>query len=158
MEKWERIVDRLIVESIGDGDVSHLPGSGKKLSLNEDSNTPPDLRVAFKIMQDHDVMPEWIEAGKRLAQVEAELRSQLRERARRRQSKTDAACSAATAAHAEKVESAWRRYQEKFLERVERYNREALAYNLALPSGIPHRQILRGEALIKQALRREPSE
>ena len=83
MNKWKRVVDRHIAAAIGDGDVSHLPGAGKKLPLNNDSTTPDELRAAFKIMADHNVTPEWIEAGARLGQVESELRNQVERRARK---------------------------------------------------------------------------
>ena len=41
------------------------------------------------------------------------------------------------------------------VERVEGYNRAALAHNLALPRGIAPRPILRAERLIEQALSSE---
>ena len=151
MKKWGRIVDRLITESIRDGDVSHLPGAGKKLSLKDDSATPNELRATFKIMKDHNVTPEWIAAGKRLEQMESTLRNQIETRARQHHMRRARAEATDTA----RIESDWNRYREQFLERVERYNREVLVYNLTLPSGIPHRQILRGEPLIEQARQRE---
>ena len=152
MKKWRRIVDRLITESIGDGDVSHLPGAGKKLSLTDEGAAPEDMRVAFKIMKDHNVTPDWIEAGARLQRTEAALRSEITSRAQRGLSAMRATQAEASSTGAARRESNWRRYQERFLERVDRYNREALAHNLTLPSGIPHRPILRAEALIERAL------
>ena len=153
MKKWERIVDRLINDAIGDGDVSHLSGAGKRLPTRDDSHTPSEWRAAFKMMDDHNVMPAWIATGTRLQQMEAALRKEIKTRAQqRRQKLTQAAAESQIAAS---VESDWTRYQRRFLARVERYNREALHYNLTLPKGIPHRQILRGEALIERALRRD---
>ena len=105
------------------------------------------------MMDDHNVMPEWIAAGARLDQAEAALRMQINSRAqqhRRKVARAETTSQGATA-----VESDWIRYRGRFLERVESYNREALVYNLSLPRGIPHRQILRGEALIEQALQRD---
>ena len=157
MTKWERIVDRLIAESIGDGDVSHLPAAGKRLPLNDESNTPADMRAAFKIMEDHNVAPDWIEAGKRLEQAEAKLRRQLRERARRHLRDLDRARSDAHSKRRERVQSTWLQYRARFLERVERYNREALTHNLALPKGIAHRRTMRGEQLIERTLQEERS-
>lgn len=155
MRKRERAVDRLIAGSIGDGDVSHLPAAGKRLPLNDHPNTPDDLRAAFKIMEDHNVAPDWIEASRRLEEKEAALRSQLATRAQKHKRDLRRARQEASDARAQALDSKWRRYQRQFLERVERYNREALVYNLNLPKGIPHRQTLRGERLIEQALRRK---
>lgn len=152
MNKWERLVDRLITDSIGDGDVSHLPGAGKSLPLKHNSNTPADLRAAFKIMEDHNVTPEWIEAGKGLEQLEATLRSQIEARAQQYMRELRRARQDPASPRVDELESNWRRYRARYLERVKRYNREALTYNLTLPKGIPHRQALRGEQLIEQAL------
>jgi len=157
MNKWERLVDRLITDSIGDGDVSHLPGAGKSLPLKYDSNTPDDLRAAFKIMEDHNVMPEWIETGRRLEQLEASLRRQIEARTQQYLRESQRARQDPGSPLVAQLESSWHRYQERYLERVKRYNREALTYNLTLPKGIPHRQALRGERLIEQALRQSGS-
>ncbi|MCY4063712.1 MAG: DUF1992 domain-containing protein [Chloroflexi bacterium] len=153
MKKWERIVDRLISDAIGDGDVSHLSGAGKRLPTKDESHTPSEWRAAFKIMDDHDVMPEWVATGARLDKTDAALRKQIKTRAQ--QHRRQLARARATSQDSVAVESDWIRYRARFLERVERYNREALVYNLTLPRGIPHRRILRGEALIEQALQRD---
>ncbi len=153
MKKWERIADQLINEAIGDGDVSHLPGAGKRLPTKDESLTPSEWRAAFKMMEDHNVMPEWIANGARLEKMEAELREQINSRANEHRRKL--ARAKASIQDAAGAESDWNRYQARFLERVERYNREALVHNLTLPSGIPHRHILIGEALIEGALRRD---
>ena len=155
MKKWERIVDRLVIDAIGDGDVSHLSGAGKKLALQDDSNTPNELRAAFKIMDDHHVMPEWITAGKRLEQSEAKLRRRIQMATQRYQRKRSQAGNDPSSALQAKQESNWNRYKEDILERVDRYNREVLVYNLTLPSGIPHRQQLQGGILIEQAMRND---
>lgn len=152
MKRWERIVDRLVADAIGDGDVSHLSGAGKKLALPDDSNTPAELRAAFKIMGDHDVMPDWIAAGLRLEQSEMNLRSRIQAAARHYRRRIRSARAEGKQAIQESVELDWNRNQEAYLEGVGRHNREVLAYNLTLPSGIPHRRLLQGEALIKQAL------
>lgn len=152
MKKWERIVDRQVADAIGDGDVSHLSGAGKKLALPDDSNTPDELRAAFKIMGDHNVMPEWIAAGKRLEQAEATLKGELQTAARHYRRRLRSAHVEDKQAMRESVELNWNRYKDAYLEGVDRHNREILAYNLALPSGIPHKPLLQGKDLIKLAL------
>jgi hypothetical protein len=152
MNKWMRVVDGLIADLIGDGDVSHLPGAGKKLQLNDDAHTPSEWRAAFKIMDDHDVTPEWIEAGKTLDQMESTLRRQINARALSHARELHKAKVDDAPALAAIVELKWDRFKEDYLKRVERYNREALVYNLSLPAGIPHKEILRVDALIAHAL------
>lgn len=152
MSDWKRNVDRQIAEIIGDGDVSHLPGAGERLPLKDESTTPGEWRAAFKIMHDHHVMPEWIEAGKRLDQLETSLRSQAQERARRhtRELRRAAVCGAPE--QCARVDSRWNRFQADYRKRIEGYNREALVHNLRLPAGIPHKPVLRADILIQRAL------
>ena len=118
--RWEKAVDRQLADIIGDGDISHLPGAGEKLDLNDNSNTPSEWRLAVKIMRDHNVAPEWIEAGKRLEAQEEKLRDQAESRARQYQSDRNRA--PASAGSQSNIESSWRRFRETFKERVASYN------------------------------------
>ena len=77
MDRWARIVDHMLFEVIGDGDVSDLPGAGKRLTLADDSHTPADQRAAFKIMQDNEVAPDWMALAKSLEQSEAQIRAEI---------------------------------------------------------------------------------
>ena len=70
MKRWETLVDKMVREVIGDGNVSHLPGAGKPLDLGLDENTPADQRLVHKILKDHDIAPEWMMRGKALEQIE----------------------------------------------------------------------------------------
>ena len=136
--------------------MSHICAApGQKLPLKDDSNTPNEWRSAFKIMDDHDVLPEWIAAGKRLEKMEAKLRSQINARAQGHVRELRKAEAAGMPAPPARSESKWNRYKEDYLKRIERYNQEVLLYNLILPAGIRHRQTMRGEALIKQALQND---
>ena len=153
MKKWEGAVDRQIAAMIGDGDVSHLPGAGQKLTLKDSGSAPNEWRAAFKIMEDHNVTPEWIETGQRLERMACALRRQIKERARQYRRESRKATAKRELALAAKVESKWKRFREDCLKRVERYNREALAHNLTLPAGLPHKPVLRPNRLIERALR-----
>ncbi len=152
MDKWKRIVDSQIADMIGDGDVSHLPGAGRKLELKDGGSTPNEWRAAFKIMEDHNVMPEWIETGAKLETTATALRRLISERAQRYLRGLRKAEAASKPALAAEFESQWNRFAEDYREQVERYNREALDYNLTLPAGLPHKAILRPTALIERAL------
>ncbi len=142
--------ERQMGDLIGDGDVSHLPGAGKPLKLDDDPHTPSDQRAARKIMQDHGVSPSWVAAAIALSQSETELQNAVAVRALRhrdelRRASSDAALNRAT--------FRWSRFQTRFRTRVERHNREALLFNLKAPVGIRHKRILDAQALIEHALR-----
>ena len=152
MRRWERIVDQLARDAIGDGDISQLPGAGKPLNFKDDAHTPADKRTAFKIMQDHDVIPDWIAEGQALDQREEELRQRIASRAskHRRELRTARAKGRSIAEAA--IRQAWNQYVSACAAEIERHNRQTLLYNLKVPDGIPHRQTLNREALIKEAL------
>jgi len=158
MRPWKRIVDRQIADIIGDGDVSHLPGAGVKLPLKDDSATPREWRAAFKIMDDHHVTPAWMEAGRRLDQMEADLRLKVNERARSYARELRKAKAADRPRLAASVESKWNRFKEDYRKRIASYNREALVHNLSLPAGIPHKAVLRADTLVQRALQAATSQ
>ena len=152
MDKWRRIVDRLITDAIGDGDVSHLPNAGKPLKLADDARAPEDQRAAFKIMQDHNVLPDWITEGKLLETAEADLCAELTARAQRFHRESQAARSTD---HAASIRERWIGFLAEFSERVEQHNRKALTFNLKLPKGIPHKPILNIDALLEKTDKRK---
>ena len=152
MRRWERLVDQRIADLIGDGDVSHLPGAGKPLSLELDKHSPDEFRLAHKIMADNDVMPDWVAAGKALGELEAKLRKQVTVKAEAFVKKCKSAESGGQTSFGIQHEDRWKAYAAAFREQVGRFNREVLLYNLKLPAGLPHRQVLAGDALIDQAL------
>ncbi len=151
LNRWDRIADQGAREVIGDGDVSHLPGAGKRLSLDE-QHVPGDMRVAYKIMADNEVMPDWITAGKALEKKERQLREQLNARARRYRQASGSAQSRDASHRQAAVEANWKRFIAEFQAEIERYNREALLYNLKLPPSLPKRAHLRADKLLERAL------
>ncbi len=152
LSKWDRIADQGVRQLIGDGDVSHLPGAGKRLSL-ADEQVPRELRAAYKIMADNEVVPDWIAAGKALDQQERKLRERLNARARRFCQAIKAAQSRGEAHRQAHIEASWRRFAAEFQGETERFNREALVYNLKLPPSLPKREHLRADKLLERALK-----
>jgi enoyl-CoA hydratase/carnithine racemase len=88
-DRWESAIDRAIRESMEKKEFENLSGYGKPLNLNDDSNVPEDKRMAFKILSDNDMVPQWIMAGKDLAAAEAELLRRI-ERMVKNQQKAEA--------------------------------------------------------------------
>lgn len=152
LSKWDRIADQGARQLIGDGDVSYLPGAGKRLSL-DDEHVPRELRAAYKIMADNEVVPDWIAAGKALEQQERKLRDRLNARARRFRQDIKAAQSRGENHSQARIEANWRRFTAEFQEEIERFNREALVYNLKLPPSLPKREHLRADKLLERALK-----
>jgi len=154
MKRWESLVDRLVRDIIGDGNISHLNGAGQPLDLDDDPNTPEHLRIAHKIMRDYDVTPDWMATAKALEQIEAKLRKQINIRADRFQREQTSALRRGSYTQLTQIEADWQAYTEAFAEKIGRYNKEVLLYNLKVPKGIQHKQVLISEKLIEQALSR----
>ena len=150
--RWEQRSDQLIKDLIGDGDVSHLPAAGKPLELNDDAHIPREMQAAAKIMSDHNVIPDWIASSQALEAHEDRLRRRLARRAARYRRELGAAQGGGAVQSEAAVKESWRRYTEKYAAQIERYNREVRLYNLKVPAGIAHRQLLSSAALIKRAL------
>lgn len=79
---WESAVEKQIREAMERGEFDHLPGAGKPLDLTENPYTPEEWRLAFKLLKDNDVAPEWIEQGKTIRQELAALAKLLEQQAR----------------------------------------------------------------------------
>ena len=55
---FSRITDDKIRKAYEDGEFEKLPGYGKKLELEDLSNVPPELRMAYKIMKNAGMAEE----------------------------------------------------------------------------------------------------
>ena len=69
---WESAIDKQIRKAIERGEFNNLRGAGKPLNLDDNPHIPADWRLAFKVLREAGVAPEWIEQGK---EIRAELQS-----------------------------------------------------------------------------------
>ncbi len=152
MQKWEKVVDHLLQEAIGNGDISGLPGAGKPLRLDNNSQTPPELRAAHKILDDHNVIPDWIAQHESLDRTESALRRQLLHKAATYQADKRTARETGQDKLELIAEQDWQHFKSRFSEATKRYNRALLEHNLTLPQGIAHKPLLRSEEMINRAL------
>ncbi len=79
---WESAVEKQIREAMERGEFDHLPGAGKPLDWEENPFTPAEWRLAFKLLKDHNIAPEWIERGKAIRHELAALATLLEQQAR----------------------------------------------------------------------------
>ena len=70
---FEKIVEERIQQSIKKGEFENLPGFGKPLELDDFSNVPEELRMAYKILKNADCIPPEIEIKKEILQTETLL-------------------------------------------------------------------------------------
>ncbi len=148
MHRRTILVDKLLKDLIGNGDISGLPGAGQPLQMDDNAYTPAESRAANKIMRDHNVIPGWIHAGQTLDQIEARLYEQVNKRSARYVLDKLQGRSGSE----REIARGWQRFIETYCKRGGRYNREALQYNLTAPQGITHKPILEAEKLVQRAL------
>jgi hypothetical protein len=68
--KLERIAERRIQEAIEAGVFDNLENAGQPLADEDNPHVPPDMRAAFKILQNSGYAPDWIVLSQ---QIEADL-------------------------------------------------------------------------------------
>lgn len=136
MREWESSIDRQIRKAMEEGEFTNLPGEGKPLNLNDDPNTPDHMQLAFKILRENDLAPDWIVQGKEL---EARCEKWLE---KLKQAFNAYQAGQSDPARSTKASVIWTTAQQKLMEDALRLNKEIVTYNLKIPAGITHRGLL----------------
>jgi hypothetical protein len=75
--------EALIQEAISRGEFDHLPGAGKPLDLSAYFDTPEEVRLAYSILKNADVLPREVELLREIALLKEELQQSSDENVRR---------------------------------------------------------------------------
>jgi len=67
---FQKIVEKKIKEAMDKGEFDDLPGRGKPIAFEDDSNIPEDLRLAFKVLKNADYLPPELQLKKEIRQME----------------------------------------------------------------------------------------
>lgn len=70
MEFFQKIAENRILEAIEAGMFDNLPGRGKPLPMDDDSNIPPELRMAYKVLKMADCLPPELEVRKEIVRLQ----------------------------------------------------------------------------------------
>jgi hypothetical protein len=73
MDFIERLAEQKILAAMERGEFDNLPGLGKPLELDDDSNVPPELRVAYRILKNAGFVPPEVEVRREIADAESLL-------------------------------------------------------------------------------------
>lgn len=85
MSWFEIIAERKILDAQEEGAFDNLPGKGKPLNLEIDSRVPPELRMAYRLMREANVLPDWIQMEKEIRQRKERIDLKIEEYGRRRE-------------------------------------------------------------------------
>ena len=113
------LIDEQIKDAIRKGQFADLPGAGKPLRLDDSAHTPEHMRMAYKILRDNDLVPDWMAQGRELDAAREKL--------------------AADAAHVAHSTAGSARLQ-ALRESAKQYNRQVLSHNLKVPKGVAHKR------------------
>jgi hypothetical protein len=75
-------VERKLEEAARAGAFDHLPGPGGPIDLTENPYVPADWRLAFKILADHKIVPEFVERRKEIEAIRDEILVLTQDRSR----------------------------------------------------------------------------
>ena len=78
IEEWGDLVSKRIEEAMRRGDFDNLPGRGKPLAKEEDSLVPESQRMAFKLLRNNDLTPDWIAERREVQAAVARWREDFR--------------------------------------------------------------------------------
>ena len=70
MISFQKIAEERILQAQRQGAFDNLSGAGRPLKLEDNSNIPEDLRMAYKILKNADCLPPELELKKEIKQVE----------------------------------------------------------------------------------------
>jgi len=74
MYAFEIIAERRIKEAMDRGEFDNLPGKGKPLPPDGLDNLPPDMRMAYIVLKNTNVLPEEVELRRNIGSIQHLLR------------------------------------------------------------------------------------
>jgi hypothetical protein len=75
-------VERKLEEAARAGAFDRLPGAGLPIDLTENPYVPAEWRLAFKILADHKIVPEFVERRKEIEAIRAGIEELKADRTR----------------------------------------------------------------------------
>ncbi len=63
-------VEQIIREAMERGEFDHLPGAGKPMDLSAYFDLPEDVRLAYTLLKNADILPEEVELLRQIADLE----------------------------------------------------------------------------------------
>ncbi len=136
MKQWETGVDIAIRKAMEAGEFDNLPGQGQPLDLSVDPNVPADMQLAYKIMKQNGIAPDWIVQSKTLTAKLDSWQTRLKAAHKNYRTTNNA--------------GAWFTAKDKLTEDAEKLNKEIVAFNLKLPAGFEHRPLLNIQRAIEK--------
>jgi hypothetical protein len=88
LSDYHKLVEERIQEAIANGEFDNLPGRGKPLDLDEYFSAPEEMRMAFSVLKNANVLPEEIQLLRDIGALQTQLTQPASEADRSRIGKT----------------------------------------------------------------------
>ncbi len=120
-ETFESPLDQIIREARERGEFDDLPGKGKPLHWEDESQVPEDERLAHRLLKNNGYTLDWIELARELDAAYDQLRAALsRARRLRAEGELDAA--------------GWFAALDQYQDKIRALNRRVIGYNVRAPN------------------------
>ncbi len=70
MRYIDKLAEPRMQEAVGRGEFDNLPGTGKPLALDDDTFVPPELRVAYRVLQNAGYLSRDLQLRSEISDVE----------------------------------------------------------------------------------------
>ena len=131
------LIEHKIQQAMINGAFDNLPGQGKPQNLDENPYADSGQTLAFGLLKNNNLAPEWIERDKEIRRELAEARQQLRR---------------TWLAHQERPNPArWQAALARFAQQIEKLNRKIDSLNIIVPASSLQRSRLHLDAQIQRA-------
>jgi DnaJ homolog subfamily C member 28 len=126
-DDFENPIDKIIRDARERGDFDNLPGKGKPLQWEDESQVPEQERMARRLLRNNNFTLDWIELSRELDAAYQGLREGLEQARRRKEAgELDAA--------------GWFAVLDDFRDKVRELNRRVIHYNLRVPNEHFHKR------------------
>jgi hypothetical protein len=152
--KWQSLVDQQIRQAQEDGRLGS-DAAGRPLRLDDNPYTPPDQRMAHKVLKDNNFVPEWIAQRQQIEAQQADLLRQVEKAVRAYRDTVAAAIVDPASGETRRLQarSAFAAARQRLDEAAARLNREIVSYNLKVPPGVDQRPLVDVARMIERLLR-----
>jgi hypothetical protein len=141
----------MLEEAQNEGQFNNLRGTGQPLKFEDETHIPPELRMAHRLLKEHDLVPEWIMLKQEIETARVKLRDRIE---RGWQSYQRALAAADRFDQRQEAETNWRQSQGRYQQAADKLNSEILRYNLKVPPGIPQQALFKVEQVVDQIARK----
>jgi hypothetical protein len=138
LERWQSEIDRQLEKMMDEGGFKNLPGEGKPLNLGDETYVPDEMRMAYRILAQNDMAPDWILMGKDVEQSAQKLRSSIATHLRIYRDALAHAEKSGSVAYRQNADGVWESAKRSLAVLVKEHNNMVLSFNLKVPKGIAH--------------------